>query len=330
MPDIISKRGWYFLFSALLILPGFISLIIPPGWISWDSGLKPGIEFTSGSVLDLTFEQPVDQAEVQDRLTALGFGDALVQEVGSRSVLIRTKVLAEAPASGGLSDREKIQQDLARNVAPIERAEFDSVSPIVAQETVRNAFIALLAASVGILLYVWYAFRNVPKAWRFGACAVIALAHDMLFVLGVFSILGKTIDMEVNSMFVVGILTVAGFSVHDTIVVFDRIRENVSRHQELPLTTQVNRSILETMGRSLNTSFTTLFVLLAMLLIGGPSIRGLLLVLAIGIIIGTYSSIFNATALLVAWEQGEIGRFFRRTRRAPKAVATVLVHLVGR
>ena len=130
-------------------------------------------------------------------------------------------------------------------------------------------------------------------------------------------------------MFVVGILTVAGFSVHDTIVVFDRIRENVARHQELPLAAQVNRSVLETMGRSLNTSLTTIFVLLAMLLIGGPSIRGFLLALTIGIVIGTYSSIFNASALLVSWDKGEIGRFFRLSRRAPKAVATTLLHLVG-
>jgi preprotein translocase subunit SecF len=244
-------------------------------------------------------------------------------------VFIRTRVLEEASA-GGLSERELLQRDLNQNVAPIKSAEFDAVSPIVAQETVRNAFIALLAASVGILLYIWYAFRRVPKAYRYGTCAVIALVHDMLFVLGVFSILGKTMNMEVNSMFIVGLLTVAGYSVHDTIVVFDRIRENVSRHPDRPLAGLVNLSIMETIGRSLNTSLTTLFVLLAMLLLGGPSIRGFLLVLAIGIVIGTYSSIFNASQLLVAWEQGEIGRVFRLGRQAPRAAATALLHLIGR
>lgn len=320
MVDIVSKRGWYFLLSALFIVPGVISMIIPPGWASLESGLNPGIEFTSGSVLSITFQGPVTEGQIQERMASLGYGDALVQKIGGRSVLIRTRVLEEA-STGGLSERERIQQGL-QSVAPIQTAEFDSVSPIVAQETVRNAFIALLAASVGILLYIWYAFRRVPKAYRYGTCAVIALVHDMLFVLGVFSILGKTIHMEVNSMFIVGMLTVAGYSVHDTIVVFDRIRENVGRHPDRAFAPLVNVSIMETIGRSLNTSLTTLFVLLAMLLIGGPSIRGFLLVLAMGIVIGTYSSIFNASQLLVAWERGEIGRFFRLGRRARRAAAT--------
>ena len=326
MRDIVGKRGWYFLLSALLIVPGVISMIVPPGWASGKSGLNPGIEFTSGSVLNITFEKPVVEAQVQDRMSDLGYNDALIQKIGGRTVLIRTKRLPEVVSGGAVSERERIQQDLADNVGAIKSAQFDAVSPIVANETVRNAFIALLAASAGILLYIWYAFRRVPKAWRYGTCAVVALIHDMLFVLGVFSILGKVIHLEVNSMFVVGILTVAGYSVHDTIVVFDRIRENTSHHLDTTLAPMVNRSVLETMGRSLNTSLTVMFVLLAMLLIGGPSIRGFLLVLAIGVVIGTYSSIFNASALLVAWDQGEIGRFFRRIsrggRRAPRTATS--------
>jgi len=329
MIDIIGQRGWYFLLSGLLILPGLISMIVPPGWASLDSGFNAGIEFTSGSVFNITFEEPISEARIKERMDILGYGDSLVQKIGSHAVFIRTKQLPQAPA-GEVSQREVIQQDLARYVAPIKSVDFDSVSPIVAQETVRNAFVALLAASVGILLYIWYAFRRVPKAYRFGTCAVVALIHDMLFALGVFSILGKTINMEVNSMFIVGLLTVAGYSVHDTIVVFDRIRENSSRHTDGALASLVNRSILETIGRSLNTSLTVLFVLLAMLLIGGPSIRGFLLVLAIGVVIGTYSSIFNASAMLVAWERGEIGRFFRLGRRAPRAAATALFNLVGK
>ena len=321
MRDIVGKRGWYFLLSALLIVPGVISMIIPPGWASGKSGLNPGIEFTSGSVLNITFEQPISEAQVQDRMNALGYNDALIQRIGGRTVLIRTKRLPEVAAGSARSEKERIKEDLAENVAPIKSSQFDAVSPIVANETVRNAFIALLAASAGILLYIWYAFRRVPKAWRYGTCAVVALVHDMLFVLGVFSILGKVIHLEVNSMFVVGILTVAGYSVHDTIVVFDRIRENTSRHLDTTLTPLVNRSILETIGRSLNTSLTVMFVLLAMLLIGGPSIRGFLLVLAIGVVIGTYSSIFNASALLVAWDRGEIGQFFRRISRGGRRAA---------
>ena len=171
------------------------------------------------------------------------------------------------------------------------------------------------------MMYVWYAFRRVPKAYRYGVCAILALVHDLLLILGIFSILGKTIGMEVNSMFIVGLLIVAGYSVNDTIVVFDRIRENVTRHPDRGLGPLVNLSIMETLGRSLNTSFTTLFVLIAMLLIGGPSIRGLLLVVAIGVVVGTYSSVFIASQFLVIWDRGEVRSLFRLGRRGPASAA---------
>ncbi len=329
MLNIVAKRGWYFLFSALIILPGLISLIMPPGgWISGGSGLRPGIDFTSGSLLDITFERSVSQGQVQERLNALGHPEALVQRTGSRSVLVRTKVLAEA-SGGEKSERQLIEDDLTRNVAPVEAVNFDSTSPIVAQETVRNAAIALAAASVFILLYIWYAFRRVPRAYRYGISAILTLIHDTLLVLGVFSILGRTLNMEVNSMFIVGILTVAGYSVNDTIVIFDRIRENVIRYPDRALESTVNLSIVETVGRSINTSFTTLTVLLAMLLIGGGSIRELLLVVAVGVVVGTYSSIFIASQFVVIWERGEIGRIFRRGRRRAGAAATGLLSVFG-
>ena len=315
MYDIVGKRGWYFLFSALIILPGLLSLIAPPGgWLNGQSGLRPGIDFTSGSVLDITFEQSVAQSQVQERMAALGHPEALVQRTGSRSLLVRTKVLAED--IGGRLERQIIEDDLTRNVAPVVAANFDSTSPIVARETVRNAAIALAAASAFILLYIWYAFRRVPRAYRYGISAIITLIHDTLLVLGVFSLLGRFLGMEVNSMFIVGILTVAGYSVNDTIVIFDRIRENVIRYPDRPLDSVVNLSIVETVGRSINTSFTTFTVLLAMLLIGGASIRELLLVVAIGVIVGTYSSIFIASQFIVIWERREFGRIFWWRKRA--------------
>lgn len=321
MYDIVAKRGWYFLFSALLILPGLLSLLAPPGgWVVGGSGLRPGIDFTSGSVLDITFERPVDQTQVQERMAALGHPEALVQRTGSRSLLVRTKVLAE-DLGGGRSERQQIEDDLTRTVAPVVAANFDSTSPIVAQETVRNAVIALAAASVFILLYIWYAFRRVPRAYRYGISAILTLIHDTLLVLGVFSLLGRFLGMEVNSMFIVGILTVAGYSVNDTIVIFDRIRENVIRYPDRPLDSVVNLSIVETVGRSINTSFTTFTVLLAMLLIGGASIRELLLVVAIGVIVGTYSSIFIASQFIVIWERGEFGRLLWWRRRRAAAAA---------
>ncbi len=329
MLDIVGKRGWYFLFSALIIIPGILSMVLPPGWSTLNSGLKPGIDFTSGSVFNVTFTQDVDQQEILDRMSALGHPDALVQRVGVNNYFIRTEVLEEATA-GELSEREVIERDLEETLGlDVQRVEFESVSPIVASETVNIAFYALAAASVFILLYVWYAFRRVPKAYRYGISAVLALAHDLLIILGVFSILGRVIGFEVNSMFIVGLLIVAGYSVNDTIVVFDRIRENVSRHPDRDLGGLVNLSIMETIGRSLNTSLTTLFVLVAMLLIGGPSIRELLLVLAIGAVVGTYSSIFIASQFLVMWDRGEIRRF-GRARQSATTVASILMSLIGR
>ena len=327
MLDVVSKRGWYFLISTLILVPGLISMIAAPGWITLDSGLKAGIDFSSGSVMNVSFRQPVEEDHVRERMDELGHPEALIQKIGGDNFFIRTEILEEA-VGDGLSEREIIERDLEMFLGmERDRVEFDTVSPIVAQETVKTAFYALIAASVFIMLFVWYAFRRVPKAHRYGVSAILALVHDLFIILGVFSILGRVINLEVNSMFIVGLLIVAGYSVNDTIVVFDRIRENVSRHPDRDLAPMVNLSIMESMGRSLNTSTTTLVVLLAMLFIGGASIRELLLVLAIGAVVGSYSSIFIASQFLVMWDRGEIGRFFRR---GPAAAATALLHLIGR
>lgn len=330
MLNIVGKRGWYFLFSALVLLPGVISMAIPPGWASGNSGLKPGIDFTSGSVLQVSFDGPVDERQIKLRMDALGHPEALIQKIGSRSAFIRTNQFREA-VGDSLSERELVERDLEQTLGMIRaKVDFESVSPIIAGETVRNAFFAVLAASVFILGYIWYAFRRVPKPWRYGVSAILALVHDVVFVLGVFSILGKTINMDVNSMFIVGILIVAGYSVNDTIVVFDRIRENVVRHPDRGLDAMVNVSVMETIGRSLNTSFTTLFVLLAMLLLGGPSIRELLLAVALGTVVGTYSSIFIASQFLVMWDRGELGRALRLGRRSTAAAASGILTILGR
>ena len=314
MYNIVGKRGWYFVFSALLIIPGLLSMIAPPGWASGGSGLRPGIDFTSGSVLNISFEEPASPTAVRSAMASLGHSEALVQAVGDDSVLIRTRVLQEA-AGNETSERQRIQAELEEQVGAIKGSGVDTVSPIIAQETVRNTFLALLVASAFILIYIWYAFRRVPRAYRYGIAAVITLAHDTIIVLGVFSILGRFLGLEVNAMFIVGILTVAGYSVNDTIVVFDRIRENTIRVPDRPLEDTVNLSIIESVGRSVNTSFTTLLVLLAMLLIGGNSIRELLLVVAIGVVAGTYSSIFIAAQFIVIWERREFGRVFTLGRR---------------
>ena len=327
MLDIVGKRGWYFVISALIIIPGLVSMILSPGWITGDSGLKAGIDFSSGSVMNITFRQPVEEDDIRERMDELGHPEALIQRIGGTNFFVRTDVLEEA-IGDNLSEREVIERDLEKFLGmERQRVEFDTVSPIVAQETVRTAIYALAAASVFILFFVWYAFRRVPKAHRYGVSAILALLHDLLIILGIFSILGRAINLEVNSMFIVGLLIVAGYSVNDTIVVFDRIRENVSRSPDRDLANTVNLSIMESIGRSMNTSITTLVVLLAMLFIGGHSIRELLLVLAIGAVAGTYSSIFIASQYLVMWDRGEIGRFFKRR---PAAVASSLLNLIGR
>ena len=327
MLDIVGKRGWYFLISALIIVPGLVSMIVSPGWITGNSGLKAGIDFSSGSVMNVTFRQPVEEDDIRERMDELGHTEALIQRIGGTNFFVRTDVLEEAVGEG-LSEREVIERDLEKFLGmERQRVEVDTVSPIVAQETVRTAFYALAAASIFILFFVWYAFRRVPKAHRYGVSAILALVHDLLIILGIFSILGRAINLEVNSMFIVGLLIVAGYSVNDTIVVFDRIRENVSRSPDRDLANTVNLSIMESIGRSMNTSITTLVVLLAMLFIGGHSIRELLLVLAIGAVAGTYSSIFIASQYLVMWDRGEIGRIFKRR---PAAVASSLLNLIAR
>ena len=171
-------------------------------------------------------------------------------------------------------------------------------------------------ASVGILLYMAYAFRNTQRPLLYGSSALVAMLHDVLIVLGVFSILGLLFNVQIDALFITALLTVIGFSVHDTIVVFDRIRENLAKHPDESFEAIVDYSLAQTVVRSLNTSLTVIFTLMALVLFGGGSTRMFVLALLIGIISGTYSSIFNASQLLVAWENGEIQRFFRRFSRA--------------
>ena len=309
-----GKRGWFFLLSLMVILPGLVFLVIAPG-------LKQGIDFTGGSTLTLGFADPVDQGDLRAELATLGQPDALVQKlriVGNEDdvYFVRTKALddvTKAALLGGL--------ETALSPNGIEELSFDLVSPVVAGETVVNAFYAVLAAAVGIFFYVWWAFRNVPSPFRYGAAAIVALLHDAMIVVGIFAILGVVADVEVGTMFLIAILTVIGYSVNDTIVVFDRIRENVLTYPNRELAEVVNLSISETLGRSLNTSLTLLFTLMALLLFGGQTIREFLLVLLIGVIVGTYSSIGIASQVLVSWEYGDLRRVLRRRPRRTSATA---------
>jgi preprotein translocase subunit SecF len=298
MTDIVGKRFWFFVATGAVILFCIISL--------GRFGLKSGIELSSGSLLTVKFEQTVNEAELKQELADLGYGGAIVQRTGEGDFIIRTSELDSQA-------KTQLEEDLAARFGQVTEAEFYSVSPMVASETARNAGIAIAVAAVGILLYITWAFRKMPKPFRYGACAVIALGHDVLVPLGIFAVLGGVLGWEINLMFITGILAVVGYSVNDTVVVFDRIRENLIRGVSSDFETVVNRSLVETLSRSLNTSLTTLFVVLAMFLFVGSTIQNFAVVLLIGIVAGTYSSIFIAPNLLVVWEKGGWRQLFKRT-----------------
>ena len=305
--DFAKSRPWFFLLSALIILPGVVFLILSPG-------LKPGIDFTGGSSLTVQFPElaKVNQESIRTELATIGYEDAKIQNFGIieaegekyETFFLRTQTLNE-------EQKDLLVESLNNAFSPNETdtlQSFDLVSAVVAEETVINALWAVLAAAVGIFFYIWWAFRNVPSPFRYGLAAIVALLHDTLIVVGIFSILGYLFEIEVNTMFLIALLTVIGYSVNDTIVVFDKIRENVLIYSNRPFPEIVNLSISETIGWSLNTSFTLLVTLLALLMFGGSTIREFLYVLIIGVLVGTYSSIAIATQVLVSWNQKSLGR----------------------
>ena len=273
-------------------------------------GLKPGIDFTGGSSMTLQFPEgsSLDQQDLRDVLAGDGYTESTVQNMGGDSFFIRTKELDEEA-------KDNLVETITSSLSPDSQnllQSFDLVSPVVAQETVLNALWAVLAAAIGIFFYIWWAFRNVPSPFRYGLAAIVALLHDTIIVVGIFSILGALFEIEVNTMFLIALLTVIGYSVNDTIVVFDKIRENVLIYSNRPFTEVVNLSISETIGRSINTSFTLLVTLLALILFGGSTIREFLLVLLIGVVAGTYSSIAIASQVLVTWDQKSVAIPFRQ------------------
>ena len=301
--DFVGKRIWFFVFSLIVISIGVVFLIISPG-------LKPGIDFTGGSTLRLSFENDVTQGDIRTKLSELGHDGAIVQKMTSgveTDYFIRVGVLQ-------LPEKKLLLSSLQESLSPdgINELSFDLVSPIVASETVLNAFYAVLASVIGIFLYIWWAFRNMPSPLKYGFAAILALAHDSLIVIGIFSMLGYLFDIEVNSMFLIALLTVVGYSVNDTIVVFDRVRENIILYPARSLRDNANSAIAESLGRSLNTSLTLSFTLLALMLFGGDTIKEFLWVLSIGVIAGTYSSLAIATPVLFSWENKDFSKLFNR------------------
>jgi preprotein translocase subunit SecF len=301
MLNIIKHYKFWFAVSGIILLLGIISLAV--------FHLRLGIDFRGGSQIQVQLSGTPNLNKIQSVINSENIGATTVQQTGSNGVIIETLPIEQ-------TEHDKIISDLKSQVDPnLSELSYTAIGPTIGAELKTNSGYELLLVSLGIILYIAYAFRKVTRpitSWKFGWAAIVALLHDLIVLVGIFSILGKFLHIEVDSMFVTAVLTVLGFSVHDTIVVFDRIRENLRVEAGQPIDEIVNHSINQTLVRSLNTSLTVLFVLLALLLFGGETIRNFVLALFIGIISGTYSSIFIASPLLVVWQKWQD----RKLRRA--------------
>jgi len=292
MLNIIKHYKFWFAVSGTILLFGIISLAV--------FHLRLGIDFRGGTQIQLQMSGTPDLNKIETVLNSENIGETTVQQTGATGVIIETPPITQ-------TQHNQIISDLTSKVdSKLSEQSYTSIGPTIGSELKTNSGYELLLVSLGIILYIGYAFRKVTRpitSWKFGWAAIVALLHDLIVLIGIFSILGKLFHIEVDSMFVTAVLTVLGFSVHDTIVVFDRIRENLRVEAGQPIEEIVNHSINQTLVRSLNTSLTVLFVLLALLLFGGETIRNFVLALFIGIISGTYSSIFIASPLLVVWQK---------------------------
>ncbi|NQW21731.1 MAG: protein translocase subunit SecF [Chloroflexi bacterium] len=287
--DIIGTRRVFLTISIVLVALSVVVL--------GTSGLNLGIDFTSGSTITYQFgEGDHGSADITGALIASGHPEAIVQALGDNQYFIRTDDL-------GVSGLDDISPEIQKLDPDARVLDTSTVGASVAEDTVRNAITAVIVASIFVMLYIMYAFRSVPSSYKYAIAAIIALLHDVMIVLGVFAVLGIAVSAEVNAIFIVGILMVIGYSVNDTIVIFDRIRENVTLAPGREFRSTVNLSINESITRSLGTSITTLTVISAMLLFGGASLRDFLIVLLLGVLVGTYSSIFIAAQILVLWER---------------------------
>jgi preprotein translocase subunit SecF len=302
--NIVGRRYLYFLISALVIVPGLIGLVVwgPP---------EAGIDFTGGSLLELRFDagQRPAPAEAVALAERLGIDGALVQTAGDTDLVVRSRQLTD-------EERAALLAEIETRAGAVTLLRDEHVGPSIGAEVGQRAVGAVALAVVGILLYITYAFRGVPHAVRYGVAAILAMLHDVLVVISVQVLVAHFLGWEIDSLFLTALLTVIGFSVHDTIVVFDRIRENQRLYRRLPYETLVNHSIVQTLARSINTQLTVLLTLLALLLFGGATTQHFVTILLVGVLSGTYSSIFNAAPILVVWENREWRLWFRRRRPA--------------
>ncbi|MCD5412688.1 MAG: protein translocase subunit SecF, partial [Dehalococcoidia bacterium] len=272
MFDFVGKGLRFSLVSVAIIVCGMLFLIV--------LGPPLGIDFTGGTMMTVEFDRPVTLTVLRQKLAELGHHDITIQSIeGEAGFIIRTRELEE----GEEQEIMKAFEGLGLTGKP----SYEFISGEIARERARGAAIAVVVGAIGILIYISWAFRKLPNPFRYGTCAIIALVHDILIVMAVFAILGEVLHLEINLMFITAILAVIGYSVNDTIVVFDRIRENLGKGARQSFETVVNNSLMESLSRSLNTSLTTLIVLAAIYLIVGEAIRSFIVVLMVGVVSGT-------------------------------------------
>lgn len=313
MFSLVQKRRRYYLFSAAVIIPGIIIMIY--SLVTTGSLFRLSNEFVGGSQYELRFTEPgANETNIGDVFQANGNTDISVQRLGDPSEnrwSVRSNFQDTATQEAIVTSLEAL--------APLDRTSLriEQVSATVGQEVTRSAFVAVLIAAVVVTGFIVLAFRQVPNAVRYGVCAIAAMIHDILVVAGVMSLAGLLLGWEVDALFLTAVLMVVAFSVQDTIVIFDRIRENIPKHLGEPYEVIVNRSVLETMHRSLATQLNVFFIIIAILLFGGESIKQFIAILFIGLLTGTYSSLFIAVPLLVSWQKGEIP-FVNRQRALPQ------------
>ena len=299
MINIVAKRMWFLSASTIILIVGILSLLFPPH-------LNLGIDFLSGTGVTVKFENDINSSQIENQFNKIGLDSPSIQSMGDKTFFIRTEKLSDFDVEN--NDSTVSRSDLEKSIEEIdsdaEIIEIESVGTKVAEGTIRNSIIAVSVASFFVMLYVLYAFRRLEKSYRFAFSAVLTLVHDVVLVTGIYALLGHIFGLQVNSVFIVALLTVIGYSVNDTIVIFDRIRENQIKFPDNKYSSNINISINESIIRSLGTSITTLLVLFSMLVLGGSTLREFIVVLILGVIVGTYSSIFIASQFLIIWEEG--------------------------
>ncbi len=295
---IVERRPLWFLISLVLILPSILFMLVRG--VSGVSPLPLSIDYTGGVQWEIQFAEPVTAEQVRDVALARELTDTttfMVQD--DRTVQLKLKEIEN-------NVKEALEGDITAQVGVFDELFYRNIGPTIGAEVSRAAFLAIVVASIGILIYITVAFRQVSHPLRYGACAVLALVHDVLVTLSFLALMSWVARWEVDALFLTAVLTVIGFSVNDTIVVFDRLRENQRRYQTVSFATVANRSIVETLQRSVATQITALLVLTAILILGGATLRQFMAVLMVGLLSGTYSSLCNATPILVAWQEGSL------------------------